>query len=107
MSPNVTSSPIVCAFENEEFSTDNWGCQTIKELRQIAEDEENECYAHRHNDSSIVVIPYTDKEGYTYWLIMPIYKNRNYVEDAFFLHFGKLTLTEAEKIIKYYEKRIK
>ncbi len=50
--PSMTSSPILCAFEDSNtFSTDNWSCETMGLLRNEAKNSRT-----WHEDSSLGVI---------------------------------------------------
>lgn len=115
---NIYSSPIECAFENSNiFSKDNWMCETLGRLRDIAGEGESEqnwkTYYYRDDigTGSIGIIPIPEQDdaniGDNGFLIMTWYKSRGMVDKAFVVGMSApivpLTLELAEYIIKCYE----
>lgn len=105
----ITSSPIECAFENSnEFSTDNWCCETMRILRQVVMET-----AIWHNDSNIGVLPIpVNNEGQEVMqgmLVMSWYKNRGRTGRAMVFWDDNeplvLNLETANYIIKQLEKK--
>ena len=102
---DVVSSPIKCAFENETFSSDNWCCQTMKELRKYVED--NAIWSQDHNIGVIQCLVNCGGKDFWSHLVMHWYKNRGRTDEA--LLFGgdsprPLTLDIANKLLGDYSK---
>lgn len=100
-----------CAFEFDgRFNRDNWACETMYELRQIAYDlgtvtrDDMEC-------ASIGYIPYVDEEGEEYngYIVMTWYKDRGTTGNAIIMFddepIRELTEEKALKAIENYRKR--
>lgn len=100
-------SPIQCAFEKTvEFTTDNWSCQTLCKLRDIAEN--NKLYVRDDLSAcSIGIVRIPDIEdiqrGY---IVMTWYKDRGCTGQAWVMCDDAdpqpLTLKTAEKTIESY-----
>lgn len=98
------SAPIKCAYENSTlFSADNWACETMLELRNIAEEYG---YQKRFDDESIGVVPIPENDFQSGFLVMTWYKDRGKTAQAFVvcddLKPENLNLETAEFIINYY-----
>lgn len=110
ISDNVYSAPIACAFEDrshlEEFSTENWNCETMNVLRELAEDFFT--YRDDMKNGSIGIVPIPDdvifQAGY---IVMTWYKNRGRTAQAYVMNDEsipeKLDKKTAEAIIEYYD----
>ena len=105
------SSPIRCAFDNEKriFSAeDNWGCQTMGKLREIAEE-----YGFHYRDDdvgTIGVVPISAMitDGQRGFIVMTWYKERGHVGHAYVINDDdvpkSLTLETAKAVIEYHNK---
>lgn len=80
--PSSYGSPRVCAFDDAGvFTTDNWNCETLNEIRWALPDEPGEwaSFKSRMDDESVGVTWLADDLG---WLIMTWYKGRGRVGRA-------------------------
>ena len=88
-----------CAFLADTFSTDNWNCATMHELRTICEDR-----AVYNEDQYSAVVPVFDCGEF---LVLSWYKRRGRTEGAWIIDSGNvlpLTIQEAVVIIEQYRK---
>ena len=103
-------SPIECAFENDNFSTDNWCCQTLSELRDLCEEK-----GHYERDdmrcASIGVLPIPESEDNNVqqgYLVMTWYKDRGRTGQAWVMWDDelpkKLNLKTAQFIVSQSDK---
>jgi hypothetical protein len=89
-----------CAFGVGVFSTDNWRCATMRELRKLVEDS-----AVWHEDEQAALLPVFDCGEF---LLLTWYKSRGRTEGAWIVSESEirvLTLEDAIKIIE--EKKMK
>jgi len=104
VSKNIFYAPIKCAFENNNFSVENWNCQTMAFLRDHLDFEK------RYNDESIGIICIPENEEFSGFLVMTWYKNRGTTGSAYIMCGGnepeELILEKAEKIIELLEVKI-
>ena len=92
-----------CAFEGEEFSRDNWSCQTLSLLRSACPDifanyEERKrkwgLYWRRDDIGTICVIPVPEEvDKDTGFIILVFYKDRGRVDNAI-----RVTLDKVETL---------
>jgi len=88
-----------CAFLADTFSTDNWNCATMHELRTICED-----LAVYNEDQYSAVVPVFDCGEF---LVLSWYKRLGRIEGAWIIDSGTvlpLTIQEAVVIIEQYRK---
>lgn len=101
-----------CGFNSDgKFTSDNWNCVTLGQLRKIA--EHLDIISRDEDEMSHTYIPvYEDVKRYIY---LSWYKNRGRTEYAEVFELddcgsitftGELTLTLAEKVISEFEKRL-
>lgn len=87
-----------CAFEDGEFSSDNWNCATMNKLRDLCGDE-----ITVWNEDCNACILKTDECGY---VLLSWYKQRGRTEGAWVFcgdSMGLLTMECAEMAISYQE----
>ena len=85
-----------CAFdERGVFSSDNWNCATMNELRKIAEEREQ-----WNEDQYIAAIPII---GEGTFVVLSWYKHRGRTEGAWFVDGGVMIPLVLEKAIKCIE----
>lgn len=100
ISENMFSEFPICAFKGDKYTKDNWACQTMFKLREIAD------YHGWNNDESIDVIhiPEDDNmEAFSGYLVLTYYKGRGRSGNAYIMcdnEIRELTLDEAYKIIE-------
>ncbi len=95
---NWSGSDPVCAFKTGIFSTDNWNCATVNELRDIAT-RRGVCDRRDMDSASIGVVPI--EEGY---IVMTWYKERGRTGNALVMWDDEkerpLTLQDAEEAMR-------
>lgn len=87
-----------CAFLTGKFSSENWNCATMNELRDLAEDHG---YRDRKDDCSIGVLYLFECEH----IVMTWYKERGCTSDAMVVSDGErreLLLKDAERCIAFF-----
>lgn len=91
--PDYFASDRVCGFnEDGEFTSRNWQCGTLNQIRELAEQLG---FSTRYNDTSICFVPLPD-EGF---IVLAWYKNRGRVDGAHVIMEEQrrdLTLRDAE-----------
>lgn len=101
-----------CAFRFGVFSSDNWNCATLSDLRVLAEQlQDRVCswgysvtYNYRHGDDSIAVLPCPEDCKQMGFVVLSWYKQRGAVDSAHVLECGRvenITLDTAQAVIKY------
>lgn len=81
-----------CAFEDEEFSKNNWNCATMNKLRDVID---NPSWS---DDQSTALIPMNDGR----FILLSWYKNRGCTEGAWIIDESecrRLTIKDAEELI--------
>jgi hypothetical protein len=69
-----------CAFESGAFDSDNWNCETLNRLRDIAE-------TRHHDDRSIGIVALPESEEWeSCWIVLTWYKNRGAVGGALWMN---------------------
>jgi hypothetical protein len=100
---NFESEP-ECAFKTDQFDSSNWNCQTMNELRELAEE-----HAIYSNDQWAAIIPIPEPKNdeergsrVADFIILGWYKHRGRTEAAYMLNestLTPLTLEVAEKVL--------
>jgi len=114
----VASAPIKCGFdENGEFKSDNWGCRTLISLRYIAQTSVcKNCYYYRDDlvTGTLCVIPIPILADYDIeqsgFIILAYYKERGKTDIGVVIDdegVKPLKLNTAEKVLEYYECKLK
>jgi len=89
-----------CAFEEGEFSSDNWNCATMNELRAIAEERE---VWNQDQYCSIIPVPESEDDCGEF-LVLGWYKHRGKTEAAWVIDEDwaptRLDLPMAERILE-------
>ena len=89
-----------CAFENNEtFSSVNWNCATMNELREIAEEN-----AQWNEDQFIGTIPIIEDGTF---VVLSWYKSRGRTEGAWFVDETEMTPLSLEQAIHCIESNSK
>lgn len=98
---------ITCAFPGGVFTPHNWSCQTLRALREIAQNEQHYSYHYRHDDMSIAVLPIPesdDEQVRPGFVVMTWYKDRGRVTQAWTMSDdaqpAPLNLVTAEAVLR-------
>ncbi len=96
--------PPKCAFEADEFTGENWNCETLNALRRLCSHDDDQrhpaCTSVGNCDQWCGTIP---AEGS--FVVLSWCKNRGHTEAAIFVDEGAvhaLTLEEAESVLDLY-----
>lgn len=99
--PSNFGSDPVCGFKKGIFTSENWCCRTLTELRRIAYSFGD---IHESNDKSLVHI--ADPDGG--WIVLSFYNDSGHIGTAVYVT-GKsidvLTEEKAREVLEFYAKR--
>jgi hypothetical protein len=109
---SVLSAPIDCAFETGVFSSHNWNCETMNELRDFvdedAEREGDKTARWWHDDDNMAIVPIPQnmiEDVQRGMLVMGWYKRRGRTGTALVISDDvaePLTLKTAEYLLEKY-----
>jgi hypothetical protein len=101
-----------CAFNSEEFNSNNWNCATIGILRNIAQERlVAGAFDWRDDDNneSIGIIPLPEIDEIRGYLVLTWYKERGQTGGAVIVcgeeKPAKLTIDIAQKVIDHYRSK--
>lgn len=106
-----TGSDIICPFEKgEKFTSDNWNCGIIGEIRLLCDidinNKDSRIYARFCDDQWYATIDISKVDIRGLCLFVSWYKNRGRTEAMWILDENNVprvpTFSELEKIIKFY-----
>jgi hypothetical protein len=89
-----------CAFDTGIFVSGNWNCETLNQLRDIAE-------TRHHDDRSIGIIPLPESDEWgSGWIVLTWYKRRGAVGGALWMNEDSgahpLRLVQAQAALAFW-----